>query len=345
LWSASAASRTAAQAGEVYTAEALFDQGRKLMAAQQYSEACPKFAASHRLDPALGTLLNLAYCWKQLGRAASAWSAYREAASLAYWQHQTQREAFARSEAAELETRLARLTVRVADTEHPTLELWRDGVPVPRDVWGVDVPVDPGEYTIEAVAPDHSSFSTRVSIAAGGRALVDVPPLEPLPRKVSPPAPRAAAWEGIPAPPARATVLHDTNTHARDQVADHAGSMLPALTIGAAGAGLVGFGVAGFFALQMRSQDAQARAICRDPAAPCSEYDVSQHRELLQAAHASRTAAWISAGVGAGCALAALALYLVTPAQPENPRARLGLRQLSLTGEPGAWMLQAEGRY
>src|SRR5262245_50071789 len=121
-------SRAAAQTLPVAddsTAEALFDQGRKLMAAQQYNEACPKFSASHRLDPALGTLLNLAYCWKLLGKAASAWSAFREAASLAYWQHQRQREAFARSEAAELEPKLARLNVYVADADQHALELRR----------------------------------------------------------------------------------------------------------------------------------------------------------------------------------------------------------------------------
>ena len=51
-------------------AEALFDEGRNLVAAGKIAEACPKFADSQRLDPSPSTLLNLASCWEKLGRTA-----------------------------------------------------------------------------------------------------------------------------------------------------------------------------------------------------------------------------------------------------------------------------------
>src|SRR3954470_25035714 len=64
-------------------AERLFDQGRKLMEAKQYDEACEKFAASQKLEPAVGTLLNLGECSEKRRLLATAWGYYREALALA----------------------------------------------------------------------------------------------------------------------------------------------------------------------------------------------------------------------------------------------------------------------
>ncbi|MCL2451247.1 MAG: hypothetical protein FWD17_20060, partial [Polyangiaceae bacterium] len=55
-------------ASEEAAAEALFEQGRDLMLAGRVAEACPKFAESERLDPAPGTLLNLATCYERNGQ-------------------------------------------------------------------------------------------------------------------------------------------------------------------------------------------------------------------------------------------------------------------------------------
>ena len=56
------------------TAEALFTEGRALATSGKCAEAIPKFQASQKLDPGVGTLLNLAECYEQVGKTASAWA-------------------------------------------------------------------------------------------------------------------------------------------------------------------------------------------------------------------------------------------------------------------------------
>src|SRR5512138_2397422 len=89
-------------------AQALFDDARRLMADKKYAEACPKLEESQRLDPGIGTLLNLAECQSLTGRTASAWANFLEAAYQAKAAGQAKRENTARSRAAALEPKLSR---------------------------------------------------------------------------------------------------------------------------------------------------------------------------------------------------------------------------------------------
>ena len=49
-------------------AEALFDQGVRLMKQNSFSDACPKLEESERIDPAVGTLLYLGECYERVGK-------------------------------------------------------------------------------------------------------------------------------------------------------------------------------------------------------------------------------------------------------------------------------------
>src|SRR5450631_2539890 len=97
------------------TAQALFDEGKRLMQAGKLDEACPKLQKSFEIDPAGGTLLHLASCFEQAGKLASAWLRYNDALSMAKRDHRKDREDAARGKVADLEPRLARLHLVVPD--------------------------------------------------------------------------------------------------------------------------------------------------------------------------------------------------------------------------------------
>src|SRR6187402_592492 len=104
----------AADPQEQQLAQALFDEGRRLMDAKRYGDACPKLAESQRLDPGGGTLLNLAICHENEGRLATAWTEFNEALGVARREGRTDREQEATDHAQRLERLLPRLTVVVA---------------------------------------------------------------------------------------------------------------------------------------------------------------------------------------------------------------------------------------
>lgn len=77
-------------------AQALFEEGRLLMVQDLYVKACPKFEESQRLDPAVGTLLNLAICEEKAKRKDRACAHYAEVVTMCQQKGQADRERFAR---------------------------------------------------------------------------------------------------------------------------------------------------------------------------------------------------------------------------------------------------------
>lgn len=145
-------------------AEALFDEAKSLMAAKRPAEACPKFAASQAMDPAVGTMLNLADCLEKLGRTASAWAEFRAAAAAARAKGQLDRAEVARKRAIALERELVRLTVVVAPGADENLQIRKNGTILERGSWGVALPVDPGRYVIEASISGKNAWQTSVEV-------------------------------------------------------------------------------------------------------------------------------------------------------------------------------------
>lgn len=157
------------------SAHSLFLDARAAMEQGAYEEACPKLEESMRLDPALGTQLNLADCYEHVGRTASAWAGFLDAASMAKSARQLEREKLARSRAKALEPRLPKLLIDADATAEPAMEVLRDGVAVGSASWGAAIAVDPGTHDIVASAPGKMSWRTVIDAKEGQTARVTVP--------------------------------------------------------------------------------------------------------------------------------------------------------------------------
>ena len=200
-----AGSAAAQSATEVSLAETLYQKARELSAAGNYTEACPKFAESYRLDPATGTLLNLAACHEAQGKLASAWLEYSDALVQSRRDRRQSRIKYAEERLTALEPKLSRLTLVLApEVNEPELALSLDGVGIGRAALGVPTPVDPGKHQVEAKAPGKKPWTTSVELGANADTqTVTIPALElaPAPDPAVAPAALAAAPVAVQAPP------------------------------------------------------------------------------------------------------------------------------------------------
>lgn len=219
----------------------LFDEADKLMLAGKTAAACPKYAASMKLDPQLGALLHLADCYAKNGQIASAWGSFREAEEMARMRGD-ERAQLAREQAALLEPRLSRLTINVAsDATLSGLEVRLDGSPVTQGAWGVATPIDPGSHGIEARAPGYEAWSSSIDVTGEAQQVrVEVPLLT---AKREP-----AAGLGATAP--IQVRLDDT------------GSTIRTLGWVSAGVGVVALGLGGVFMVQRSSKLDERKKTC-----------------------------------------------------------------------------------
>jgi tetratricopeptide (TPR) repeat protein len=177
----------AQEAQDQAAARALFEDGRKLLHAGKYAEACSTLEAASKLYASPGILLNLGDCFDKLGRTASAWTEFGAAATVASRANRNDQVAEANRRQAEVEPKLARLTVHVA-TSVPGLSVSRDDVNLASGVWGNALPIDPGSHTIRAEATGYASWSTTVTVNTPGKTVtVEVPTLTELPHEAPPP--------------------------------------------------------------------------------------------------------------------------------------------------------------
>src|SRR5262245_53544403 len=122
-------------------ADALFFEAKRLMKSNKTAAACFKFEESLAKLEQLGVKLNLADCYEQAGRSASALRTYRSFADQAD-KAGDKRAAYARTRADALESKVAHLVIKAP----PGATALVDGV-TQGDV-ATALPVDPGPHEV-----------------------------------------------------------------------------------------------------------------------------------------------------------------------------------------------------
>jgi hypothetical protein len=253
-------------------AEALFRDGRTLIKQGRLQEGCDKLEASEKLEASVGTLLNLGDCLEKLGKPASAWAAFREAESLAKRTGNDQkRQQEAKRRALKLEPDLANLTVQVNPRAKAAgVVVRRDDEVLDDALFGTGVVVDPGNHVIVAEAPGYRPFKAEVSVGKGGKRIVVVPGLDPVPAPPKPAAPPPVAVTPPPAPaPTPVVITQPQPPPARVIKIQHTWSTTRGLAVGLAiaGAGAIGTGL--YYGNHANELQTQSNALC--PMITCSD--------------------------------------------------------------------------
>jgi hypothetical protein len=178
-------------------AEGLFQEGRAALAREEFGLAASYFDRSYQLDPALGTLLNLAFCEEKLGKLTAALAHLRKAREKA--PSTDRRLPLVDQRIAELETRVPRLTIRPSQPIGDGVTLYLDQRPLAPSELGTAIGIDPGPHVLNCAGLHQESCANVLSVSEGEEAVLIVTVTTP-----PPPAPVAPVPEINPAPPSRA---------------------------------------------------------------------------------------------------------------------------------------------
>jgi hypothetical protein len=255
-------------------ADTLFQSGKQAMDRGDYAMACAALAESLRLEPAAGTLLNLATCEERSGKLAQALAHFREGrARLADGDF---RVAFSEQRIAELSRRVPRLTLALTGTPEAGVTIVRDGQAVPLDAVGTAALVDPGPHVCVLRAPGRADARVDVTLREGEERTVDLAE-----------GPRLGA----------------------DAPASASGRTQRVAGLATGGAGLAGIAVGTIFGFLSKSTYNDARAHCPAGPASCDDQGVAGGKT----AHAQATVATIGFIAGSALVVAGAALYFTAP--------------------------------
>lgn len=313
----------AQNASEKAAAEALFDQGVHELKQGHYASACRKLERSQAVDPGIGTLLYLGECYKKLGRTASAWATFREAASKARAAGELDRAEAGASRADAIEPELSFVSFEVAEetASLPGLKVVQGSNVVSSALFGTKVPVDPGELKVVASAPDHQSFEMTITIQKGpSETLISVPVLPLLPEGARQ---KKTNAEPRQADSAEADVAHDAGRQP-GETQRIVGVALGALGVVSLGAGTV-------FGILAINKDKKADDVCGENTCdPGSQgYDWSSSATTFGHVSTATIAA------GAALVIGGAVVYFTAPKQKNTAvllQPTLGGARLALTG-------------
>ncbi len=272
-------------------------EGTALMQEHRYAEACPKLAESERLAPGSGVLMRLGLCDEQLGKTASAWAAFREAAARAQRSGDEALRQLATKRADGLAPRVPRMVVLLPPgSERAPVLLTYDGTPLDRSAVGAEIPVDPGAHAVEATQAGRVTFRKTFTLAARDALTtiaVELPP------------------DGSPA-----------LTHPLDGAPprDARPQRTTALVVG--GVGIAGVAVGAIFGFAAMANWNRARSECTSGVSGCSQDALG----LQSVVRTDATVSTIGFVAGAAGLLGAALLWWTAPKQDTHAGHRPALR-------------------
>lgn len=294
-------------------AQALFDDAQLLVKEGKYTEACPKFSESDRLDPAAGAKFYLADCLEHTGKLASAWTYYVAVADAARAAGQPEKEKYARDRAEAVKPKLSRLVIVVPESSRAMagLELERDGVSVGQAQWGAAIPVDAGEHLVSARAAGKKPWEARVQVLEQGQTVtVEVPALEAAP----PPKPRVVGPPPVP------------DGSGRPSGSTGSAQRIAGIVVGSAGVIGLGVGVAFGVTAISKQNESDADGHC-DAANTCDDAGLALRGDAISAA----TVSTVGIIAGGAALVGGVVLVLTAPSAP-GPAAGVGSRSAPQRG-------------
>jgi len=249
-------------------ADQLLKKGKKLLGEKKYAEACTAFEESDRLDPGIGAKLNVARCYQEWGKLATAWRWFSEAEKMAK-DTKDDRASKIHALAEELDPTIPRLTVKVDhDADTSGLVITPDGLPFDISALGAERRVDPGPHRVDYTVGGATRQKT-VPIERGGSSEITIE----LPKK------------------SRRSAKSNVEPVAADSEAVQKRRFIG---LGITGGGVVAMGIAGIVTLRARGDYNHAiSAHCGGSTDMCDDAG-------LAATHSARRRANISTGVTIG---------------------------------------------
>lgn len=270
---------------QVQAARELFQEAERDEDAKRWADALDKLrrVAAVKLTP--GVRYHIALCEENLGQLVAALADYTLAENQARAENAQDVLRLVGEKLKALKGRVPRLTV-VVPGDVVDAEVHIDGEPIVKAMWGVQIPIDPGEHRIEAKAPGRVTMARTIKMDERDSTLVEIKLVE-APKAPAPPAAPAASS----APNAPATSATAAPPPPRDDARPRAQGRTAAIVSTLGAAVLAGGGVAAFV-IAGKTHDDNA-ATCASRTTDCA--DLKQQVQL-----------WDSLALGAWIGAAAL---------------------------------------
>jgi hypothetical protein len=283
-------------------AEALFRAGRVAALNDDPQTACSKFRESYRLDAALGTLLNIAFCEESLGELSNAWQHLQDVVH--GLPAGDERVALAQQHLRELDVRLPRLVVSRAATAPTDTRVLLEEVELGAASFDVELPLDPGEHTVRARANGRLERKYVLTIKLGDRVKLEVEPGDAAPPTLAVTPVPATTNEAVTVAPAQTQSAHDEPPASRPAQPDHhVRRTLAYVLLGTGGASLIASGVFTFLVLDRKEvvdEHCESGSKACDPKGSAA---VDSGKTYFAMTFVTLGIALASAGVGAGLLL------------------------------------------